>query len=97
MSHITREHTDAHGFLTKMHRGNSLDVFIEGDMFFGAEYVKYRHDLLAKYLNNNDTPLELDPKIIREYPLILPSMDALRTSLGILLSRCETCRWKHNG
>jgi len=97
MSHIAGEHAEAHGFMTKMHREISLDGFIEGSMFFGAEYVKYRHDLLMVHLPNHTTPLELDDKVVRDYPLVMPTMDDLKTSLGTLLSRCNDCLLKHQG
>lgn len=95
MSHLTGEHAETHMFLTKMHKGHSLDGFIEGDMFFGAEYVKFRHDLLAIYLNGHSTPLEIDSPLMKQYPLIVPDMAALKNSLGTLISRCDYCRSKH--
>lgn len=95
MSHITGEHAEAHSFLTKMHQGQSLDGFREGSMFFGAEYVKYRHDMLTLYLQNHSTPLEVDSTLIKQYPLVVPTMDDLKLSLGTLITRCETCLWKH--
>jgi hypothetical protein len=95
MSHLTGEHAEAHMFLTKMHRGHSLEGYYEGDMFFGAQYVKGRHDLLAAFLGGHGTPLEIEAKLIRDYPLVEPTMEALKNSLGVLLSRCAYCADRH--
>jgi len=95
ISHVTGEHAETHMFLAKMRKGHSLDGFIEGDMFFGAEYVKFRHDLLALYLKGHSTPLDIEENLHKQYPLILPDMKALENSLGTLLTRCEYCRSKH--
>lgn len=96
-SHINGEHAEAHSFLSKMRQGHDLTGFIEGKMLFGAEYVKARHDLLAIFLPNHSTPLDLTDKIISAYPLTDVTMDSLKESLGILLSRCDDCLKKHTG
>lgn len=93
--HINGEHAEAHGFMSRMHQGHSLEGFIVADMFFGAEYVKFRHDLLAQFLPNHSTDLELDTQVLRDYPLIVPEMDALKNSLSVLISRCSDCQNKH--
>lgn len=95
VSHITGEHAEAHGFLTKMHRGQALEGFTEGSMFFGAEYVKARHDLLAYFLKGHTTPLDIDERLRFEYPLVVPTMENLKESIGVLVTRCQDCRTKH--
>lgn len=82
-------------FLSKMHKGIKLNGFIEKSMFFGAEYVKARHDLLASYLSGHSTPLYLDPRLIEKYPLLVPTMEHVKVSLSDLLGRCEYCSQKH--
>lgn len=94
--HLTGEHAETHSFLTKMHQGHSLDGFIEADMFFGAKFVKARHDLLAMFLEGHGTPLEIDSKLENQYPFIVPTIEAVTNSVNTLVTRCEYCRAKHH-
>ena len=64
-------------------------------MFFGADFVQYRHDLLANLIGGHSTPLEISEDVRKHYPLIMPTEADVRKSLGDLLGRCEKCyeRW----
>lgn len=94
-SHISGEHAEAHSFLSKMRKGFSLEGFYEGAMFFGAEYIQTRHDLLATYLTGHSTPLYMEEELYDKYPLLAPTLDHVRTSITTLINRCEYCRFKH--
>jgi hypothetical protein len=95
-SHLNGEHAEAHSFLAKMRDGIKLDGYYDEAEFFGAQYVKARHDLLAEYLPNHSTPLDITEDMIRKYPLTTPTMESLTKSLSDLLGRCEYCRAKFN-
>lgn len=95
IKHISGEHAETHGFLAKMHQGHSLDGFYEGDLFFGAKYIQARHDLLALFLKGHSTPMAVEASLDKKYPLVMPDMDALRNSIGTLITRCAYCADKH--
>lgn len=94
-SHILGEHAETHGFMEKMEKGHSLDGFIEGSMFFGAKYIEHRHNMLVPYIPGHGSPLVLTEKLTRDYPLIVPTMDNLKKSLGDLVGRCIDCARLH--
>lgn len=93
-NHLLGEHAETHMFVTKMEKGYSLKGFTDGSMFFGAEYVKARHDMIAEMFEGHKTPLILNDSLIKAYPFIVPQMDDLKKSLNDLFSRCPKC--KHN-
>lgn len=93
MNHLTGEHAEAHMFLSKMERGYSLKGFYEESEFFGAIYLKMRHDLIAEMLDGHKTPLTIDAGLEQAYPLAMPQMANLKKSLGDLLNRCSKCRY----
>lgn len=95
LSHLLGEHAEAHSFLNKMRQGHSLQGFIDGSMFFGADFVRFRHDLLAASLKGHTTPLELTENMRQFYPLIVPDEDDINKSVTDLINRCEYCASKH--
>lgn len=94
-NHYLGEHAETHMFLTKMEKHYSLKGFTAGSMFFGAEFVKQRHDLIASMLSGHKTPLEITEKLKCEYPLIVPDEDDYRKSYLDLWTRCSECKGLH--
>lgn len=91
--HLLGEHFEAHIFLSKMQKHNSLEGFRRGSMFFGAWYIKDRHDQIAKLLKQpHKTPLQITMNEIIEYPLRLPDETDLGKSNSDLYGRCQKCR-----
>lgn len=95
--HLLGEHLEAHIFVSKMHKLNKLDGFRKGSMFFGAEYVQYRHDIIARYLSRfsgkeHKTPLHIGDLEIINYPLIKPAEKDFAKSNDDLYGRCQRCR-----
>lgn len=95
IQHVLGEHAETHSFLSKMRQGHSLEGFRDGSMFFGAEYVQRRHDLLAATLKGHSTPLHLTDKMKEFYPLVLPTEEDVHKSILDLINRCDYCRDKH--
>lgn len=94
--HILGEHLEAHIFVSKMQKETSLKGFRKGSMFFGAEFVKSRHDKIAKLLKQpHKTPLFIGELEIKNYPYIAPTLYDLTKSMEDLLGRCEECKRKH--
>jgi len=93
--HYLGEHAETHMFMKKMEAGWKLEGFRKGSMFFGAEYLKLRHDKIAKMLPNHKTPLVLTDDIIEKYPLIDPTREDINKSLMDLLGRCVECKSRH--
>lgn len=92
-NHLLGEHFEAHIFVKKMEKSHSLEGFRRGSMFFGAEYVKLRHDILAEQIAGHKTPLEITDQMRLEYPLIRPTEKDFTKSLADLLGRCTKCKW----
>lgn len=90
--HLLGEHAEAHMFVSKMEKGWSLDGFYRGSMFFGAEFVKRRHDILAPYLTGHKTPLSITDEMRADYPILGPERQDFNISISTLLTRCERCR-----
>lgn len=91
--HLLGEHLEAHIFLSKMQKGYSLEGFRKGSMFFGAEYIKYRHDKIAKLLKQpHKTPLWLGDLEEVNYPLRNPNERDFAKSNSDLYGRCQKCR-----
>lgn len=95
-SHLLGEHAETHSFLSKMHKGHSLEGFYEGHMFFGAEYIKARHDLLSLFIKGHGTPLDIEPELKTKYPYLAPTIDSVQASVLTLINRCEYCAYKHS-
>ncbi len=91
LNHRMGEHFEAHVFLRKMQKGHSLKGFRDGSMFFGATFIKYRHDLLAKDFKGHKSPLKLDIDVVEKYPFIVPTVDDISKSLTDLIERCPSC------
>jgi hypothetical protein len=89
--HLTGEHAEAHSFVTKMEKGQSLLGFRVQSMFFGALFVKARHDYIASLLPNHATPLVVTESMIEQYPLVMPTLEDVEKSTRDLLSRCSEC------
>ena len=95
-NHLLGEHAETHMFMTKMEEGFSLQGYIDKSEFFGAEYIKYRHDLLSKLIKGHGSPLDEPSNDLKEaYPLIVPTQDDLVTSLDDLFARCNECFVNH--
>jgi hypothetical protein len=90
--HRSGEHLEAHIFVSKMEAHHSLKGFSDGSMFFGADFIKYRHDALAETMSGHQTPLEITEQMRKEYPFTDPTWNDYLTSLGTLYQRCENCR-----
>jgi len=95
--HLLGEHLEAHIFVSKMEKDYSLEGFIRGSMFFGAEYVKYRHDIIARYLSRfsnkeHKTPLWIGDFEKINYPLKKPNEKDFSKSNDDLYGRCQKCR-----
>lgn len=93
--HLLGEHLEAHIFVSKMEKSWSLDGFIRGSMFFGAEYIKFRHDWLSRYISGHKTPLNIDHIDLDRYPLLEPDAYHMLKSVNDLIGRCEECKIKH--
>lgn len=89
--HIMGEHAETHGFIDKMTKGHSLEGFREGSMFFGAEFILARHDLLVPFIPGHGSPLVITDQMKRQYPLICPTIEDVKKSVGTLISRCPEC------
>lgn len=95
IQHRINEHTETHQFLSHMHKNVPLDAFRERSMFFGADYVKFRHDLLVPHLENHSTPLNIEPKLREKYPLSQPTIDDVTKAVEALVKNCEYCLANH--
>ena len=93
--HLLGEHLEAHIFLSKMEKKYSLKGFSEGSMFFGAEFIKFRHDWLASLIAGHKTPLEITETLIRNYPIVYPGFKDSTVSVGTLVGRCGECSRLH--
>jgi len=91
MQHLTGEHAETHMFLRKMEKGYSLKGFIDGYMFFGAKFLKERHDFIALFLKGHKTPLEIGATEYDNYPEVPITLTGIGVSLSTLLDRCEDC------
>lgn len=91
-SHLLGEHFEAHLFLEKMNKGMSLDGFYEKGLFFGADYVVGRHNLLSQYIENHTSLISMTEEIREKYPLIMPTVEHIKHSVIDLMSRCSHCR-----
>lgn len=95
MKHMLGEHLEAHIFVSKMQKEYSLNGYSAGSMFFGAAYIKFRHDWIASLLEGHTTPLSLDGIDRWKYPLVEPTNADMLKSVKDLLSRCPECGQKH--
>lgn len=93
--HVMEEHAKAHGFYSDMLEGKSLDGYARKSMFFGAEYVKFRHDLLAPLVGGHGSPLDINEDLALQYPLIVPTIEHVKTSVQDLFTRCVECYKGH--
>ena len=103
MQHRAGEHLECHMFLGAMQQGKQLAGFYDKGLFFGPEFLYYRHSELATFLTGHQSPIwSLQPgsrlggvpglSIDREqYPDIKPTITVRNASLRTLLSRCPDC------
>ena len=90
--HLLGEHLEAHIFVSKMEKHYKLDGFIKGSMFFGAEYIKQRHDELARYISGHKTPLDISHIDLELYPPIEITWNHTLKSAIDLVTRCDRCK-----
>lgn len=107
MAHRSGEHLECHMFLGAMQQGKSLQGFYDSGLFFGPEFLHYRHGELATFLRGHSSPTsELVPgsrlsgipglSIDRSlYPDVKPTKAVRNRSLRTLLSRCPDCLSLH--
>ena len=107
MQHRAGEHLECHMFLGAMQQGKQLAGFYDKGLFFGPEFLYYRHYQLALFLRGHQSPIwSLQPgsrlgsipglSIDREqYPDIKPTIAVRNASLRTLLSRCPDCLSLH--
>lgn len=91
LSHRLGEHAETHMFLKKMEKHHSLQGFRDGSMFFGAEFLLKRHELLAAGLSGHKSPLIIRDQIDYWYPYIEPTREDILVSGTTLFSRCPNC------
>lgn len=94
--HVLQEHAESHAILVDMEEGVDFEEEYKESMFFGAEYVKTRHDLLSALIGGHGSPMEYPSQELRNsYPLVNPTMDSLEKSLDDLFSKCPECYQNH--
>ena len=103
MAHRSGEHLEAHMFLGAMQHGKKLKGFYENGLFFGPNFLLYRHEELSNHIGGHKSPilslrpgspLAQIPKLSIDrglYPDIMPTKVMRNQSLRTLLSRCPDC------
>lgn len=106
-AHRSGEHLETHMFRGSMHGNKNLKGFYDNWLFFGPQFLLYRHNELEEFFGGHKSPMTeisiaeaIGPlpgiKYSREsYPDVLITVEMVKASRMTLLSRCGTCRMLH--
>jgi hypothetical protein len=93
--HVMGEHAETHSLMDKMTKGDNLEGLIERSAFFGADFVKARHDLLMPYIPGHGSEMTVTDELRVSYPLLNPGIEDIKKSLYDLIVGCLECARNH--